>query len=246
MQREIEIKCLLDGPAARDQLVAQLQQRFPQFSHLGTKTIISYFYQGGATKKQVSQAAERIVRPDELMELKMLLAKSDDLVVKCRSINDAKFFAVKGSPVGEDPVHAVNRLEFEVEVRMDLESVNAKLESAGIHIASKWSSRRDFYRLDDSIKAEIEFVAGYGYKAELEIMIQDGEPTDAAVQSIQALAKELGLVEASQELLGRMYNYYNQHWQEYFNTDKVFDAATWQALKTPTPPARAATATATA
>lgn len=233
MKREIEVKYLLKDLTERDGLLAKLQHRYPAMAHTGNKRIISYFYEAGATKEQVLSAMSETVPQAKLAELTGVLENSGAIVVKCRSIDATNFFAVKGTPLGEDPVHAVNRLEFEVALDVPLETIDSQLQAAGIVIASKWSSQRDFYSLDQGMKAEIEFVSGYGYKAELELVIEDGESVEVAQQSIRDIASELTLTEASQALLGRMYAYYNQHWQEYFDTDKTFPDAVWTELKQP-------------
>jgi adenylate cyclase class IV len=233
MKREIEVKYLLKDKTARDKLVDTLHEQFPGIKHTGTKKIISYFYKDGATADQILQVVGELFRGEELAEATGVLRNSEAIMVKCRSIDDSNYFTIKGTPAGQDPVHAVNRLEFEQPVMLDLEKIDALLNKAGIVTASKWSSDREYYSLDDVSKAEVEFVAGYGYKAELEIVINDGESADGAISTINRRAKELGLVEASQTLLGKMYAYYNQHWQEYFNTRNTFSDETWRDLGRP-------------
>lgn len=230
MKREIEIKYLLDGKEARDSLIDKLQELYPEFSHQGTKRIMSYFYKRNASKVQILAAASSMLSSEELENLTEIVANSSELIVKCRSINETNYFAVKGTPAGEDPVHAVNRLEFETVLTIELEEIDSLLRGSGIETDSKWLSKRDYFALDGVMSAEIEFVSGYGYKVELEIVINDGESVEAATRSLEDLAKTLELTEASQGLLGKMYEYYNAHWQDYFNTGKVFDQKTWKAL----------------
>lgn len=230
MKREIEKKYLIKDLKSRDELVSKLYEKFPKLDHSGRKTIISYFYERGIDKKKIITAATKMLNADKLAELNAILVNSTEQVVKCRSIDDVNYFTVKGSGSGEDPVHAVNRLEFEVSLELELEEINHLLQEAGINIVSKWSSVRDFYDLDSTIKADIEFVAGYGYKAEFEILINDGESPDLVIKLLDELAGSLGLVEANGKLLAKMYEYYNNHWQEYFKTDKVFDDKIWKSL----------------
>ncbi len=231
MKREIEIKYLLKSQAARDTLIEKLGERYSSLTRTGTKRIISYFYERGVAKAQILEAVTDLLDEPQLKELTAVIDNSSELMVKCRSINDANYFAVKGTPAGQDPVHAVNRLEFEVQLDTELETIDQRLQAAGIIIVSKWSSVRDYYKLDDNaMKAEIEFVAGYGYKAELEIVIDDGESSDEAIASLTELADSLGLVEANGTLLGKMYAHYNAHWQEYFNTRNTFSDETWVEL----------------
>lgn len=230
MQREIEKKYLLKDLADIQALVKSLKQFYPDLTHKGQKTIISYFYQKPNNKEQVLQVGRKLLKKEQLAELTKLVKQCDELMVKCRSIDNVKYFTVKGASSGEDVVHATNRMELEVELDKELETINKIIVSSGIKLVSKWSSVRDFYVLENKLKADIEFVAGYGHKAELELVINDGESSEEAVAVIDELANKLGLFYASDELMGRMYKYYNQHWEEYFNTDKVFSDAVWRKL----------------
>ena len=159
-----------------------------------------------------------------------LIRKSGDLVVKARSIDDTVYFAVKGSPAGQGAVHAVSRLEFEVAVDISLDELGHRLEESGVQLVSKFSSWRDFYALDSALNMDVEFVSGYGYKAEIELLVEEEVSEDEHIERIRKIAKEVGIQEASQELFGKMYHYYNQNWQEYFSTRKTFSDEVWQML----------------
>lgn len=229
MQREIEKKYLLKDQAARDAFVSQLKDRFPGFTHNGTKTVISYFYER-ANKEQVLAAGQELLQGKELADFTKLVKQMSDISVRCRSINETNYFVVKGAAEGEDAVHTANRLEFEAVMTQDLEEINAVITGAGIVLASKWSSKRDFYELDNGVNANAEFVSGYGYKAELEVITQDEGAAEQAQRDIDHIAEKLDLFYATDTLMGRMYDYYNQHWQEYFNTQDTFSDQVWQQL----------------
>ncbi len=228
MKREVEIKYLLADKDAQDKLVSSLQEHFPRTRLLRKKVVISYFYKKPRSVDSVLNAGSQLLNEVEFAKLKHIL-KSSNLVVKARSIGSDVFFALKSAKKGEDAVHAVDRLEFEVKVNTSIENVNTVITNAGIELVSKWYSERSFYELDSRVNADIEFVSGYGYKAELEILTDD-EHSQTEEKEIRAIAKELSLQEASQELLGKMYEYYNQHWEDYYKTDKVFPAHVWSKL----------------
>lgn len=230
MQREIEKKYLLKDEADRKTLVRNLKELYPDMKLKGTKKVISYFYEKAQNRKQILQVGRSLLSKVQQVELAGLVEKCDEIMVKCRSIDEVTFFAVKGAASGEDAVHAVNRMEFEVVLQKDLETINQAITDAGIKLVSKWSSVRDFYCLDDALKADIEFVAGYGHKAELELVIADGESVEEAVATIDQLATKLDLYCASDALMGRMYSYYNDHWEEFFNTNNTFSDEVWQEL----------------
>lgn len=229
MKREIEIKYLLEDKQAADELAKKMKANYPDCEKTRESIVISYFYEKPESVKQVLDAAKQIVSKSEFEELQQMLNDSMELVVKARSIDDIVFFAVKGAFKGEDAVHAVNRIEFEVKVDTSLEEVNKLLVDSSIVLASKWYSERSFYKITEDMEMNIEFVSGYGYKAEIEILIEDVDSQNAEA-AIRQVAQELSLQEASQELLGKMYEYYNQHWQEYFKTKKVFPDNEWERL----------------
>lgn len=229
MNREIEIKYLLTDKKHRDVLIGELQKVYPNSELKKTSVIISYFYKPAKSVKQILDSARAVLGDEDYEELNSVIKKASNLIVKTRSIDDTVYFVVKGAADGEDAVHAINRIEFEVIVDISLEQLNSIVVGSGIELVSKWSSKRDYYDLDKELKMDVEFVAGYGYKAELEILTNE-EKVDEIVAEIRDVADKLDLTEASQELLGRMYSYYNNHWQEYFNTDKVFPNTVWKEL----------------
>ncbi|HUD06152.1 MAG TPA: hypothetical protein VMR18_04545 [Candidatus Saccharimonadales bacterium] len=231
MKREIEIKYLLKNELERNKLVANLQNKYPKLIHKGPQPIKSYYYENNPTKKQVLRAASVLLNEKErIEELENVINNSEEFVVRCRSLSDNVSFAVKGASAGKDPLHAENRLEFEAPLLKSLDEVNRIFQEAGLKIVSRWSGVRDSYSLDGTINAELEFMSGYGYKVELEILINDGESISSATEKLNELAKVLVLVKAKAGLLANMYEYYNANWQQYFDTSKVFNDKTWKTL----------------
>ncbi len=229
MKREIEIKYLLADEGERDKLVDELNKHYPSSKVVRSSVVISYFFKPTKSKFEILNFTKEILSTSDCNQLKNLIENSSEIDVRARSIDDIVYFVVKGAAEGDDPVHAVHRLEFETIIDLPLEELGKMIESAGVELASKWSSKRIFYELDANISMNTEFVSGYGYKAEIEVLIEDDE-SEAVIEEIRQTAAKLNLDEADQKLFGRMYEYYNQHWQEYFNTDKVFPDEVWQKL----------------
>lgn len=229
MKREIEKKYLINDIKAQHQLVKDLKNRFPKLQHKGKKVISSCYYEL-ATPEQVLSAGRQLLTKTQLKELEQVVKKSDNLSIRCRSIDDTQYLVVKGSKAGDDPVHAADRLEFEVVIDKDLEEINKVILGTGVKLVSKFWSERDFYDLDGNMKADVEFCSGYGHKAELELVINDGESVDQAIAELDQLADELGLYYASDELMGKMYQYYCDHWEDFWGTDKVFSDEVWAQL----------------
>jgi adenylate cyclase class IV len=64
--------------------------------------------------------------------------------------------------------------------------------------------------------------AGYGYLAEFEKIVPHAEALAAARAEIDAVMSELEVEELPQDRLARMFAFYNEHWPEYYGTDKTF------------------------
>ena len=64
--------------------------------------------------------------------------------------------------------------------------------------------------------------AGYGYVAEFEKILSNPDEIDQAKQSIRDEMAALGVEELDHARLERMFAHYNQHWPEYYGTEKTF------------------------
>lgn len=73
------------------------------------------------------------------------------------------------------------------------------------------------------INVSIDKNAGYGYLAEFEKVIEDETKASEVKEEIRKIMAELGALELAQDRLARMFDYYNQNWQDYYGTDKIFN-----------------------
>ena len=69
---------------------------------------------------------------------------------------------------------------------------------------------------------KIEKNAGYGYLSEFETVIDENADVEETRARLMKEIESLGLVELPQERIERMFAYYNEHWPEYYGTEKVF------------------------
>ncbi|MEK7208165.1 MAG: hypothetical protein AAB699_01290 [Patescibacteria group bacterium] len=176
-------------------------------------------------------------------ELAAVLARiKGEVSIRTRDA-DGKVFIILKMSIGDDTsANGVSRIEFDCVIRQrriaattnaayanedkirrpkTLEELDQILLDAGLSYQAKWSREREQYDLGH-IHITIDKNAGYGYLAEFEKLIGDDREADAAKQELKALMVELGCKELPQERLERMFQYYNEHWQEYYGTDKVF------------------------
>ena len=135
---------------------------------------------------------------------------------------DGKVFVILKASIGDDSsANGVSRIEFEEPVKLTLEELDKKLLDAGLTYQAKWSREREHFDLG-SIHITIDKNAGYGYLAEFEKMLDDSRESEYAKHELKALMADLGCEELPQERLERMFKYYNEHWEEYYGTDRTF------------------------
>ena len=141
--------------------------------------------------------------------------------IRTREADGKSLFIMKASIGDDSSQNGVSRVEFEEEVKLSFDELNQKLLDAGLTYQAKWSREREHFDLG-SIHITVDKNAGYGYLAEFEKMIDDGAESDYAQKELKALMRELNCHELAQDRLERMFKFYNEHWPEYYGTEKVF------------------------
>ena len=113
-------------------------------------------------------------------------------------------------------------MEFEDEVgNLSLDELDSLLVSSGFSFQAKWSREREEYDAGD-VTICIDRNAGYGYVAEFEKVIQNETEIEATRAKLLEFMSDLGVEELPQERLERMFAFYNEHWPEYYGTDRIF------------------------
>jgi predicted adenylyl cyclase CyaB len=114
------------------------------------------------------------------------------------------------------------RIEFEAELStLSLDALDKLLLDAGCSYQAKWSRDRKEYQFKDIVVC-IDRNAGYGYLAELEKIVHTDEEAEQVKSDLREMMEELGIEELPQDRLERMFAYYNEHWPEYYGTEKIF------------------------
>lgn len=112
-------------------------------------------------------------------------------------------------------------MEFEEAVSLSLEELDTLLVNCGFSYQSKWSREREEFSVGD-VTVCLDRNAGYGYVAEFEVLVDEAQHAEDAKQKLFNLMSRLGVEELLQDRLERMFAYYNEHWPEYYGTDRVF------------------------
>lgn len=219
---EIEIKTLLGSKERAEELKRHLVQLFPALKTLPSHKQRNFYFntpQGlGAVAKAVSPLLSD-AKQDELS--KIIKNAKGGVSIRTRDADGKSLFIIKASIGDDTSANGVSRVEFEEPVGISFDELNQKLLDSGLSYQAKWSREREHYDLG-IIHITIDKNAGYGYVAEFEKMLDDGGEAEYAKQELKALMATLGCHELDQARLERMFKFYNEHWPEYYGTEKVF------------------------
>jgi adenylate cyclase class IV len=222
-QIEVEVKSLLGEQAAADRLrkiisvapyAATLKARSSQLNH--------YFLPGDGEK--LFESVKGYFDAAKQEKLQHILTEGKQHSIRTRTYNDGKALLVlKASIDDTTSSNGVARIEFEEEVPgLDMVALDQLLLGAGFAYQAKWSRDREEYTLAGGTIVCLDRNAGYGYLAEFERMVSTLAEAEVARDEIRALMAELDAPELPQDRLERMFAFYNEHWPEYYGTDKIF------------------------
>lgn len=219
-QYEIEVKVLLGGKAHVRSLLKKLKIAFPTLSHLSKTSQLNHYFLPGNEEKLLGLLSPYLEK-NKLHELKKIFEMSQKYSLRTRWEDGRTLFVVKASTHGEDSVHDLRRLEFEVILPLGIKNLDELILSAGYLYQSKWSRDRKAYAYKD-ITVCIDKNAGYGYLAEFEKVIYNESDIEKTRVMILSEIRSLALEELPNDRLNRMFSYYNMHWREYYQTEKTF------------------------
>lgn len=217
---EIEIKSLLGSKERADELTRKLRVKFPNLRKLSAHSQLNHYFVGGDAGRLCEKLLSYIPK-NRQYELTRVLEEGKDFSIRSREADGTIFLVIKAS-IGEGTsANAVSRQEFEAPVDLPLAKLDELLLSCGFAYQAKWSREREEYA-DGDTHITIDKNAGYGYLAEFEKVVDDAGKAQAARRELASLMQALGCEELPQDRLERMFKFYNEHWEEYYGTDRVF------------------------
>jgi predicted adenylyl cyclase CyaB len=218
---EIEIKCLLGEEGLANELVSKMKGLDPGLVFLGSEKQKNHYFIDGRLSLLAARVKPFLAGAD-FARLLDVAEKSADYSVRTRENDKGIFLVVKASVDDTTSANGIARLELELPTKnLTLDELDGLILEAGFRYQAKWSRERNSYKFLDA-SVSIDKNAGYGYLTEFETLIDDINKTEAAKESLRRLIRELGLAELEQSRLERMFAYYNEHWPEYYGTDKIF------------------------
>ena len=217
---EVEIKSLLGSKERADEVRAAMQKADPTCVLTSRNKQLNHYFADGNLAKLVEIIAPKF--PPEISgRLSDLALRAEDFSVRTRD-KDGKVFLVVKASVGDDTsANGIARMEFEEKVSMTLVELDALVLSAGFKYQAKWSREREEY-LCRGVNVTLDKNAGYGWLAEFERVVDDKAQLASAEAQVRALMQELNVEELPQDRLERMFSFYNEHWQEYYGTERIF------------------------
>ena len=219
-QYEIEIKTLLGEKKNADDLVAKMKAVDPQTKKIAESTQLNHYFVGDAQEILVSIFPFVTEEKKELLQ--KILHEGKNFSIRTRETNGQVLFVVKASIDDTTSENGTARIEFEEALPLSLEKLDQVLLDAGASYQAKWSRDREEYAFRGVVVC-IDRNAGYGYLAEFEKIVEDDTQADMVKKDLRDLMTSLGVEELSQDRLARMFAFYNEHWLEYYGTDKVFN-----------------------
>ena len=218
---EIEIKSLLGSREKADELRENLKKVAPSTKFISRhKQLNHYFIDGNLDK--LYKNVEGLFPAKISKSLKDIIGEGHDFSVRTREIDDRVLLVIKASIDDTTSANGISRIEFEEEIKdKTLDKLDKLLLDAGFKYQAKWSREREEYMCKGT-SVSIDKNAGYGYLAEFERMIDDSDNAEETQKELRSLMEKVGVVELAQDRLERMFAYYNEHWPEYYGTDKIF------------------------
>lgn len=223
MQYEIEIKTLLGDKQTSDKLVAEVTRRDPTTKLVSQQKQLNHYYHGG-NLSDLASAMTELLTPKQQTALQDIAARATSINVRTRQKNEVVLLIVKGSLDATSAVHSHQRMEFEAPVPLTIAQLDDVVLQSGWQLEAKWQASRKIYSTM-GLTLDVFFTPGYGYMAEFEKVVTDDSDRAAAHEQLITVMDSLGVQELPNDRLERMFAYYNQHWQEYYGTDKVFTVA---------------------
>ena len=218
---EVEIKSLLGSRENAENIKLAMMRADPNTKLIAISKQLNHYFEGGNLLALAESVAYRCLSPDKCLHFEDIAKNAKTFSVRSRQKDDAVFFIVKTSVDDTTSENGISRIEFEENVTIPLESLDALILGSGFTYQAKWSREREEYTCR-GITVCIDKNAGYGWLVEFEKIVDEEDKIISARDEVRALMKEVGADELSQERLERMFKHYNEHWKEYYGTDKTF------------------------
>ena len=217
---EVEVKILLQSLEKKDNFLKACEEKYPLRESHKNSQLNHYFtwWDLDALKNNIDSYLD--VQQKE--ELKTLISKAKSFSARTRKSNDSVIFVLKASVDETNSINGTGRLEFEVTVPLSIDELDKVFLDSWFSYETKWSRDRVEYNFWDYTLC-VDENSGYGFLAEIERVVPDGEDIESIKSNIRALIEELWFEELSQDRVNRMYEHYIHVWPHYYGTKNWFN-----------------------
>lgn len=219
MQYEVEVKCLLSREQAQS-LPGKIRGMGLTLKQSAHYRQLNDYFTGGDIMVLASNL-QYLLGEGKTDELRAIANDYDVFSVRARQ-NDAVVLIIVKATNGGSANHSTRRREFEAVVNISLDELHNIITSSGYTVQARWSADRTLYKLSNGMTLDSYFSPGYGHQAEIERIVHRKEDTARAETEVRDFAHQLGLESVDPARIERMFDCYNLHWREYYNTDKTF------------------------
>lgn len=221
---EVEIKALLGSSERADKIRQKMKALDPTCKLEPKNKQRNHYFEGGDLKTLAEYFAPQFPEESRVRFLDLVKrAKTSSVRTREKDGPPAGgvFLVVKASVDDTTSENGIARIEFEEKVQLTLDELDKLVLASGFAYQAKWSREREEY-VCRGTNVTLDKNAGYGWLAEFERVVTNEEELEKTRDGIRALMRELNVEELPQDRLERMFAYYNEHWPEYYGTEKVF------------------------
>lgn len=218
---EIEIKGLLGERENAEVFKKRLTDIFPEIVFDGTESHLNHYFNRPETLDVFKDSFFKHTTDLYRQPFLDIVEEGKGHSIRTRNVNGNTLLVIKASVGDDTSENGVSRIEFEMPFDGTIEELDALLLDAGLTYQAKWSRVRELYRLGKTT-ITVDQNAGYGYVTEFERVVNDETPLGVVRKEIEELMDTLGVAELPQDRLERMFAHYNENWNQYYGTDKVF------------------------
>ena len=215
---EVEIKSLLGEEKNADSFRSLLSEKGAQKKSQGSQ--LNHYFLVGDMKELLNPLVS-LLNENQTELLTQIIEHGKDHSVRTREADGKVMFVVKASVDDNSSDNGVARMEFEEALDISLADLDNILLEAGFEYQAKWSRKREEYELD-GVVITLDKNAGYGWLTEFEIVVDTHDQLSSAEEKIRNLMSDFNVHELSQERIGRMFEYYNKNWRDYYGTENIF------------------------
>ena len=218
---EIEMKVLLWEDGKARELIEKIHLH-PDTKLINQNSQLNHYFLAEGDFGKLTEALKEYIDDQHHDKLAQVILEGKNHSIRTREMDGKVLFVVKASVDDTTSSNGTARIEFEEAVnQLTLQDLDQIMLDNGFPYQSKWSRQRQEYQYKD-MHVCIDKNAGYGYVAEFEKILSNPDEIDQAKQSIRDEMAALGVEELDHARLERMFAHYNQHWPEYYGTEKTF------------------------